>query len=62
MFEALKGELELQSSVCFTDSQVTLFWILGENKEWKPFVENRVREFKNLYQGIIGGSVQENII
>ena len=39
VYEALKGELELQSSVCYTDLQVTLFWILGDNKEWKPFVE-----------------------
>ena len=47
----LKGELELQSSVCYTDSQVTLFWILGENKEWKPFVESRVREIKKPVPG-----------
>ena len=46
VYEALKGELELQSSVCYTELQVTLFWILGENKEWKPFVESRVREIQ----------------
>ena len=51
VYEALKGELELQSSVCYTDSQVTLFWILGENKEWKPFVESRVREIRKLVPG-----------
>ena len=29
VYEALKGELELQSSVCYTDSQVTCFrsWV-----------------------------------
>ena len=46
VYEALKGELELQSSVCYTDLQVTLFWFLGENKEWKPFVESTVREIQ----------------
>ena len=32
---------------CYTDSQVALFWILGISKEWKPFVNNRVKEIRN---------------
>ena len=51
VYEALKGEIELQSSVCYTDTEVTLFWILGENKEWKAFVENRVREIQKPVPG-----------
>ena len=35
VYEALKGELELQSSVCYTDSQVIFFWILGETRSEK---------------------------
>ena len=31
---------------CFTDSQVALYWILGSDKEWKPFVQNRVTEIR----------------
>ena len=31
---------------CFTDSQVTLFWIRGTDREWKPFVQNRVIEIR----------------
>ena len=48
VYEALKGELELHCSVCYTDSPLTLFWILDENKEWKPFVESRLREIRKL--------------
>ena len=29
---------------CYTDSQVALYWIHRKEKEWKPFVRNRVKE------------------
>lgn len=41
-------ELELDSPICFTDSKVALFWIKGHDKEWRQFVENRVREIRKL--------------
>lgn len=46
--EALCQELQLQDSVCWTDSKVALFWIKNENREWKQFVQNRVMEIRNL--------------
>eukprot|EP00795_Rhopilema_esculentum_P009789 gene9789-biopygen2755 len=34
---------------CWTDSISALYWILGEGKEWKIFVENRVQEIRKLF-------------
>ena len=31
---------------CYTDSQVALYWIRGKDKEWKPFILNRVIEIR----------------
>ena len=45
---ALMPEIELKESCCYTDSKVALYWIKGTEKEWKPFVENRVNEIRRL--------------
>ena len=29
---------------CYTDSTVSLYWIKGTSKEWRPFIQNRVNE------------------
>ena len=31
---------------CYTDSQIALYWIHGKDKEWKPFVQNGLREIR----------------
>ena len=46
--EALQLELSITDINCWTDSKVTLFWIKGEEKEWKQFVQNRVNEIRSL--------------
>ena len=38
-------DLSLSSEICYTDSQVALYWIRG-TKEWKLFVKNRVTEIR----------------
>ena len=46
--QSLENELQLLPPRCFTDSKVALFWIRRIDKEWKPFVQNRVSEIRSL--------------
>ena len=34
----LQAQLTLSPSICYTDSQVAFYWIIGTSKEWKQFV------------------------
>ncbi len=45
---ALEPEILLSAPTCFSDSKVALYWIKGTDKEWKPFVQNRVNEIRRL--------------
>ena len=49
---ALEGEVSLASPHCFSDSTVAVFWIRGEDKTWKPFVQNRVQEIRALLPSV----------
>ena len=45
--ESVFRQLEVK---CYTDSKVALYWICGVNKEWKPFVQNRINVIrKNVH-------------
>ena len=46
--ESLSTRIELGEPRCFTDSQVSLFWIKGNGKDWKPFVQHQVSEVRKL--------------
>ena len=48
IYDALKPEIVLLPCICYTDSLVALYWIKGEKREWKPFVDNRVKEIRRL--------------
>ena len=45
---SLGTELELGEPTCYTDSEVSLYWIRGIDRVWKPFVQHRVVEIRNL--------------
>ena len=44
--EALKPLVAIEKIYCWTDSTTALHWMIGTNKEWKMFVENRVKEIR----------------
>ena len=44
--EAKKSVLTLEPLICYLDSKVTYHWISGQDHSWKPFVQNRVVEFR----------------
>ena len=45
---ALKDSLPMEKTLCYTDSRVALYWIVGQDREWKQFVENRVNAIRQL--------------
>ena len=44
---ALRQEIDLKPPLCYTDSQVALYWITSR-REWKQFVQNHVSEIQRL--------------
>jgi len=46
--EALEPEVDITDLTYWTDSKVALAWIKGEEREWKPFMQNRVNKTRTL--------------
>ena len=45
---SLRSEITLEQAACYSDSQIALCWIRGLEREWKPFIQNRVSEIRKL--------------
>ena len=54
--EALKPLVEIEKIYYWTDSTTALHWIIGTNKEWKMFVENRVKEIRSCVPPSLSGN------
>ena len=46
VFAVLESTLTDIGIECYTDSTLALYWITGTNREWRPFVQNRVNEIR----------------
>ena len=46
--KALEQEVLMLMPQCYTDSTVSLYWVLGTDKSWRPFVQNCVEEIRKL--------------
>ena len=46
--EALSKCVEIERVVCWSDSKCVLFWVHNEEKDKKPFIQNRVKQIRNL--------------
>ena len=46
--KALDLSLKINSCVCWLDSEIALWWITKSQREFKPFVQNRVVEIRKL--------------
>ena len=48
VYSALTRRFPISKVLCLTDSAITLAWIQNEKKQYKQFVQNRVREVREL--------------
>ena len=46
--EALQNTIPIDSVLCWLDSQVALWWIYGEAKDFKQFAQNRAKKIRSL--------------
>ena len=45
---SISNSIDFKNIYCWSDSLDSLFWIKGENKTWKPFIENRVIKIRKI--------------
>ena len=48
VLSSICNSIDIKNVYCWSDSLDSLFWIKGENKNWKPFIENRVIKIRKI--------------
>ena len=49
VYKALACTIEVDAVINWTDSQIVSWWINGESKQFKQFVQNRVENIRSLW-------------
>ena len=47
---AVSSRIKVDSTHCWADSEVTLCWLKGNRKLWKPLVESRVVNIRKVVE------------
>ena len=47
--DVVKSEVSVKDVICWTDSQIAIWWIKQSEKVWKLWVQNRVEKIRNLF-------------
>ena len=58
--EALQEAIPIDSVICWLDSQVALWWIYGDARDFKQFVQNRLKRFAVLWTKNYGCTAHPN--
>ena len=48
VLSSISNSIDIKNVYCWSDSLDSLFWIKGENKTWKPFIQNRVIKIRKI--------------
>ena len=49
VYKASACTIEVDAVINWTDSQIVCWWINGESKQFKQFVENRVENIRSVW-------------
>ena len=53
VYDSLQCQLTPLDVRCYTDSKVALLWILGTDKEWMSFAQNKVKQiWRNVHPNL----------
>ena len=48
VLSSISNSIDIKNVYCWSDSLDSLFWIKGENKTWKPFIQNRAIKIRKI--------------
>ena len=46
--ESISKQIKIHRRYCWTDSQISLWWIRQQTKTWKVWIQNRVNKIRNF--------------